>query len=148
MRKIDWEGPLSDEDVVWLHTTGQPGIEERIERHQAQFGADVPEIEVPADELSKSALDPTARSGELVESAGGPKLVDPTKADAPDDEDDSDDYDTWNKADLESEVEARNGLDNRKTDVEVVGTGKDGAVLKADMIKGLRLWDLENPGVL
>lgn len=148
MRSINWDGPLSEEDVVWLHTTGQPGMEERIARHQAQFDAEVPEVEVPSDELSKSALDPTARSGELVESAGGPKLVDPTQADPVTDEDEEDDYDTWTKPDLEAEVSARNGLDNRKTDVTVVGTGKDGAVLKADMVKGLRLWDQENVGVL
>jgi hypothetical protein len=146
MRKIDWEAPLSEDDLAWLRQAGFMS-EEQIAIHQSQFGEEVAEPEVPADEVTKSALDPTARMGEPVPPGNGAAvLVDPTKADPQDIEDD-DDYDTWKVSDLEDEVAARDGLPD-SGDVEIVGTGQNGKVLKADLIKGLRLWDTENPGAL
>jgi hypothetical protein len=138
MRKIDWEKPLSEEDVRFLVQAGIPGMEDRIRSNQARFGAEEYAPEVPEDTLTKSALDPTARTGEPIV---------PVDAGAPEDEPVEDDYDTWSKADLETEVTARNDLADT-SDVEVTGTGKDGAVLKADLVKGLRLWDQENPTAL
>lgn len=145
MRKINWEDKLSDEDIAWLRTTGAPGMEERIVRHQEQFEAEVPEVEIPEDKVTRSALDPTAGADSLANQQNGPLLVDPTKESSSADKED--DYDTWTKAELEEEVTARNSLSDT-SDVEVVGTGKNGAVLVADLIKGLRLWDQENPGAL
>lgn len=143
MRKIDWEAALSKDDIVWLRQTGIPGIEERIERHQAQFDAEVPDSEVLDDVTTKSADDPTVRAGEtVVEGGGGPQMVDPTGGGAVEADDD---YPKWTVAELAGEVTARNDLPNT-TPVEVVGTGKDGAVTKADLVKGLRLWDQMNPG--
>lgn len=149
MRKIDWDNELSEEDIAFLRQTGIVGIEDRISKHQEQFGGVVPEDQSGDDGVTRSALDPQAGADSLVPPSEGqtvPTKVDPTKADPPGD-DEPDDYDTWSKDDLEAEVIARNAMENT-TDVEVVATGKNGAVLKADMIKGLRLWDSENPGAL
>lgn len=151
-RNIDWTGPLSEDDVLWLRNSGQPGMEERIATHQAQYDAEVPEAETGDDLLTASVLDPTARASVPVENpaASGATLVDPTKAD-PQDADLTDDYDDWTVAELESEVSDRNEIAGDREDVsEVVveGTGKNGAVRKPDLIKGLRLWDQEHPGVL
>lgn len=40
MRKIDWTGPLSDEDKLWLSTTGILGIEDRIKANEREFNED------------------------------------------------------------------------------------------------------------
>lgn len=146
MRQINWDKPLSEEDVVWLRQSGQPDVEDRIQRHQEKFDADVPEAEVPAeDSVTNSALDPQARIGEPAATGDGARLVDPTEGDAPSDEDD--DYDQWSKADLEAEVAARNTLPDT-SEVVIEGTGSNGNITKPDLIKGLRLWDQENPGAL
>jgi hypothetical protein len=152
MRKMDWEKPLSDEDIAFLRQSGIPDTEGIIARHQAKFDVTVPEEEVPEDTGTKSALDPSATAlGDPIEGIGqgSPQLIDPTKPvdEMADDEDEGDDYDQWNKVDLENEVEARNALENSGP-VEVIGTGKDGNVLKPDLVKGLRLWDQENPRAL
>ena len=149
MRKIDWTKALSDKDIAWLRQAGFMR-EEQITAHQAQFDAEVPEDEVPGDELTKSAMDPQARVAQPVEGtgAGSPVLVVPEDADAPeDDSEEADDYDRWKVAELENEVKARDDLPDT-TNVSVEGTGADGKVLKADLIKGLRLWDQENPDAL
>jgi hypothetical protein len=57
-----------------------------------------------------------------------------------------DDYEEWKVPELTAEVENRNKVEGA-THVEIVGTGKDGKITKPDLIKGLRLWDLENPDV-
>lgn len=152
-RQIDWDAPLSEDDVLWLRNSGQPGMEERIATHQAQYDAEVPEAETGDDLLTASVLDPTARASVPVENPGAsaPTLVDPTQADPQGDAELADDYDEWTVADLETEVADRNEIAGDREDVsEVVveGTGKNGAVRKADLIKGLRLWDQEHPGVL
>lgn len=140
MRKINWDEKLSDDDIVWLRNAGFMS-EEQIATHQAQFDADVPDPEIPEDEATRSAL-----SGESAvtpaETGDGPLLVDPTQADPQAGE--QDDYDQWSVSELKAEVDARNGIPDT-SDVEVEGTGKSGAVTKADLIKGLRLWDAENP---
>lgn len=148
-RQIDWSAPLSEEDILWLRNSGQPGMEERIQTHQAQYDAEVPEPETGDDVLTASLLDPSARASVPVQNDGAsaPKLVDPTQADPQDQEPEPDDYESWNVAELEDEVSARNALADT-SDVTVEGTGKGGKVLKTDLVKGLRLWDQENPDAL
>lgn len=143
MKKIDWDKPLSEEDIAWLHTTGILGIEDRILQHQAKFNKDVEPVEIPPDPATRSAQDPSATRGEPVP-GGVVTLVDPTAGAAVEPDDD---YDTWSRADLDSEVDARNKLEGT-SEVEVIGTGSNGGVTKADMVKGLRLWDQENPDAL
>lgn len=153
MRKIDWEKALSDEDIAWLRQAGFMS-EEKIAAHQEQFGGDVPEVETGGDPLTKDALDPETRMAERVEGTGtgSPELVDPTATDSEDsDTPEEDDYDSWKVNELEAEVAARNDLAEKRDEVSPVvveGTGKDGAVRKADLVKGLRLWDQENPDAL
>lgn len=151
MRKMNMEGPLSEEDIAWLRQAGSVMTEEQIARHQAQFEAKVPDAEVPGDEVTRSALDPSARTAEYVPGEGAPTQIDPTQADSSDDAEiediDGDDYETWKVAELETEVTNRNLMDDT-TRVEVIGTGKNGAVTKTDLVKGLRLWDVDNPGAL
>lgn len=155
MRKLDFSKPFSEADIAWLRQAGSVLTEEQIALHQEGFGEDVPELEDVEDQVTRSALDPTARRVDRVESDGAAQLIDPTKADPQGDDESSeepDDYDTWNKTELENEVTARNviagGSDGKVTSVEVVGTGANGSVKKEDLIKGLRLWDQENPGAL
>lgn len=147
-RKIDWESALTEDDILWLRNSGQPGIEERIRMHQEQYGGEVPDPETGDDLLTASALDASARASVPVEDEGssGPRRVDPTEAD-PQTEDTEDDYDSWKVSELEDEVAARNEMEGT-SQVTVEGTGKDGAVRKADLVKGLRVWDQENPGAL
>jgi hypothetical protein len=148
MRKIDWDKKLSDEDVSWLRQAGFMS-EDRIANHQAQFNAEVPEVEVPEDEATRSALDAEARLAARVEGtgAGSPVLVDPTAAEIEDEDSGLDDYDRWKKPELEAEVKARNEMPDT-SEVTVIGTGRDGAILKEDLVKGLRLWDIDNPDAL
>ena len=145
MRKIDWEAPLSEEDVAWIR---QAGIrtEDQIAAHQAQFGEDVPELEEVEDGVTNSALDPAARVGIPAATGDGPVELVLTE-----ESDEDDDYDQWKLPELRSEVADRNELAADRegvTPVTVEGTGKEGAVTKPDLIKGLRLWDQENPGVI
>lgn len=151
MRKIDWEKALSAEDIAFLRQAGIPGMMERVEAHQAQFDAKVPEVETLDDPATRSALDAQGRVADPVEGVGVVTLIDPLDSgDAPDDDEDDEDlpdYDKWPVKELTDEVDARNAMENT-TNVEVVGTGKDGAVRKPDLVKGLRLWDQENPDAL
>jgi hypothetical protein len=140
MRKINWDDKLTDEDIVWLRNAGHMS-EEQIATHQAQFDADVPDLEAPEDEATRSALS-AAPAVTSSKTGDGPLLVDPRAEDPQDGE--PDDYDQWSVAELKAEVDARNGLADT-SDVEVEGTGKSGAITKSDLIKGLRLWDAENP---
>jgi len=142
MRKINWEQKLSDEDIAWLRNAGFMS-EEQLANHQAQFDAEVPDAETPEDTVTRSALDASSSASTPADTGDGPKQVDPTQAD-PQDAGPEDDYDSWSKADLEAEVGNRNAIPDT-SDVEVVGTGANGNVTKADLIKGLRLWDADNP---
>jgi len=144
MRKLDLTNKLSDEDITWLRAAGH-WSEEQIATHQAQFDAEVPDPETPDDPATRSALDASSSAATPADTGDGPRRVDPTEAD-PQGAGAEDDYETWTKADLENEVSARNA-DPDTTDVEVVGTGSNGNVTKADLIKGLRLWDQDNPEV-
>lgn len=157
MRKIDWEKPLSDEDIAWLRQSGMFNIEERIQRHQESFGKDVESEDVQSDPATRSALDPLARVADLVDSHGGPinTTPEPGSVQAGDavleSEDESDDYANWKVSELTSEIDARNDLATKRddvTEVKIEATGKDDKVLKADLVKGLRLWDQENPDAL
>lgn len=144
MRKINWDEKLTDEDIAWLRASGVRS-EEQIAAHQAQFDADVPEEDIPGDEATQSALDPNSRANTPAETGDGPQKVDPTQADPQDVE--PDDYDSWTTKELNDEIEARNGLADTSM-VEVVGTGKNGAITNADRVKALRLWDTDNPDAL
>lgn len=155
MRKIDWESSLSDEDIAWLRQAGY--TEEFISRHQEQFGGDVPEIEQDEDTVTQSALDPQARMrGEPVPVDSAPVNLSPEPGsrqagDALIEESETDDYDQWKVNELNDEVQARNDIAAERegvTEVTVEGTGKDGAVRKPDLVKALRVWDQQNPGVL
>lgn len=141
MRKLNFEEKFSDEDIAWLRAAGH-WSEEQIAAHQEQFDADVPDAETPDDPATRSALDATSRASTPAETGDGPVLVDPTQADPRDGE--TDDYDSWSVAELKTEVDNRNAIEGT-SDVQVEGTGKNGAVTKADLVKGLRLWDAENP---
>lgn len=147
MRKIDWDKKLSQDDIAWLRQAGFMS-EERIAAHQSQFDAEVPDPDVPDDEATRSALDAQARLANPVEGTGNgsPVLVDPTAGDASTSET-GDDYDQWKVAELDAEVQARNEM-TETSQVEVTGTGQNGNITKQDLIKGLRLWDRENPDAL
>lgn len=147
MRKLNYDKPFSDEDIAWLRQAGSVMSEEQIQRHQAQYDAQVPEDEIPEDEATRSALDPQANAATPTGQQNGPLLIDPTQADPPPVDDEGDDYDSWKIPELEAEVKARNELENT-TQVEITGTGSQGKVTKADLVKGLRLWDAENPEAL
>lgn len=144
MRKINWDEKLSDDDIAWLRQAGFK-TEEQLAAHQAQFDAEIPEPEIPEDTLTASALDPNARASTPLETGDGPQLVDPRQEDPPPDNDD--DYESWSMTELSAEVTARNKLPDT-SQVEVTGTGTNGARTKADLVKGLRLWDRENPEAL
>lgn len=153
MRKIDWEKPLSEQDIAWLRQTGIPGIEERIERHQNETGGEVPEVNQTEDTGTRSAFDPTSTRTQVVsDGASAPINVTPSPEDVrTDTEDEGDDYESWKVAELKEEVAARNKLSDEREDVtpiSIEGTGKEGAITKQDVIKALRVWDDENPGVL
>jgi hypothetical protein len=145
MRKIDWDKELSEEDVAFLRQMGVQGMEERIATHQAKFDAEVPDEEVPEDTGTKSALDPQARLGELVDTPGAPQLIDPTKQGET--EEDDLEYDKWTRKELDDEVDARNDMEGYGP-VNITGTGAGDNVTKADIVKGLRLWDAEYPDAL
>jgi|SRR6185295_11768128 len=152
MRKIDWSKALTETDVAWLRQAGFMS-EERIAAHQAEFGSEMPEDETVEDVLTKDALDSSARMADRVEGtgAGSPELVTPTEETPDEGEEEPDDYESWKVADLEAEVVARNDLADKRgtvSSVVVNGSGKDGKVLKADLIAGLRVWDRENPDAL
>lgn len=147
MRQINWDEPLSDEDVAFLRQMGVVGMEERIQGHQAKHGVDVPEEEIRPDGVTVSALDPEARASTPVETGDGPKLVDPTQQDPSPDVETVDDYDSWKIGELEADVKARNEMDGYD-EVAVTGTGANGKVLKSDLIAGLRDWDRKYPDAL
>jgi hypothetical protein len=144
MRRIDWESPLSDEDVAWLRQAGFMS-EEQIQKHQEQFGENVAEPEVEEDTSTQSALDPLGKTRGVPVEGGDPPIDVTPDPEAGDDEAD-DDYDQWKVRELQDEVVARNEMaatEENVTSVEVEGTGK-----KTDLINALRKWDDENPGVL
>lgn len=133
MRKIDWSGPLSPEDVAFLVQAGIPGMEERVKAHQALHGGE--SFDAAAPDTATQFVGPRG----LVDAdilGGGDIEEEEAEPD--------DDYDDWTKLDLDNEVTARNAIEGT-TPVEVVGTGKDGNVLKPDLIKALRVWDQMNP---
>jgi hypothetical protein len=144
MRKIDWEAPLSDEDIAWIR---QAGIrtDAQIEAHQAQFGEDVPDLSSPDDSSTQSALDPQGKA----------RGVPVDQGDIPVDEGDTpgrhqadeiaDDYDSWKVAELREEVTNRNRLSEEREDVTSVNPEGN---TKPELIKALRIWDDENPGVI
>lgn len=164
MRKMDHTKRYSADDLAWLRMAGSPYFNSLIEANAREFkydpntGVDIPEdtttqgtvgdeavVQPPAPVVQPPApVDPATTAA---------RRVDPTEggSEGVSGEDADDDYDQWKVAELENEVKARDKLSEDRegvTPVTVVGTGKDGNVTKADLIKGLRLWDAENPDVL
>lgn len=87
MRKIDWDQPLSADDIAWLRQAGIQGIEDRIADNAAQFtGEDDDE-----DETTLLVLDPKTPETGADEDA----------------DDEGDDYDEWTAADLRDECQKR-----------------------------------------
>lgn len=150
MRKIDHGKLYSEKDVWFIRQAGFPNGEDMIRMNAEEFGGTVTEPETPSDQLTKPVLGTEAGvviTPEGVDSAtSAARLVVPVEP-QPDVELPPDDYEQWKVDELDEEVTARNNLENT-TNVEVVGSGKDGKVLKADLVKGLRLWDQENPKAL
>lgn len=144
MRQIDWNAPLSGEDIAFLRQMGVIGMEDRIRWHQERHGADVPEEQILPDGATASVLDPEARASTPVDEGDGPKRIDPTQADPVDL---ADDYDKWKIPELEADVKARNEMEGYD-EVEVTGTGANGKVTKPDYITGLRAWDAKYPDAL
>lgn len=137
MRKINWDGPLSREDLAFLSQAGIPGMDEKVRMHQAQFeGAE--SFPAPPSDSATQVIGGVVVADPVVEETSD---VEETP-DAPDD-----DYDDWTKGDLETEIHARNQIEGAEN-VEVIGTGANGNVKREDMIKALRVWDQTNPGAL
>lgn len=119
-----WDGPMSEDDKTWLRTWDQHAL---IQANEEEFLGEVhEEIVDRPDPTVKSALDPTADQRAVTE-----VLPD-------EDEDDEDDYDDWKVSELQAEVDKRNAAGS---EIEVSGTGRDGKVLKADLIAALRADD-------
>jgi hypothetical protein len=144
MRKIDWNEALSPDDVAWLRQAGFMS-EEQIERHQSQHKAEVPEVEIPEDTVTRDGLS-ADRVRERVVTGDGPLEVDPTGGSGDEDEID-DDYDSWKVGELEAEVTARDGMPDTSR-IVIEATGANGKVLKPDLIAALRVWDKKNPDAL
>jgi hypothetical protein len=151
MRKLDHDKAYSEDDIWFIRQAGWPNSEELIARNAEQFGIEVPEVE--GHDPAIPVVGSEAAAGTFIPpdpATSAVRLIDPMDPDGTKSEgeevadDDGDDYDTWTKPDLEGEVSARNDLADT-SDVVVVGTGRDGNVVKADLIKGLRLWDIDNP---
>jgi len=111
MRQIDWDSKLSEEDVAWLRQSGMRfgpsgrDIEDEIRDNLGRSYAE-PE-DGPEDPATKSALDPAATAGVPFASLSEEEQRARLNAGAVVD-DEGDDYDTWTKADLTAEIEARN----------------------------------------
>lgn len=122
---------LTDDQKAWLRSWGQYDL---IRANEEEYsGGAQEEIPTGDDPYTKSALDPDADQRSV--------MPDPTS----DEDEEADDYDEWTKAELEAEVAKRNeDPENADSQVVVTGTGKGGAILKEDLIKGLRVWDQEN----
>lgn len=130
-----YERAMTDDEKAWLRTWGQHDL---IRANEEEFSGGAKE-EVPSgdDPTTKSVLNPNADQRVVTE-----VLPDPEEPEA---EEELDDYDEWTKAELEAEVAKRNAdPENADHQVEVTGTGRNGSVLKEDLIKGLRVWDQES----
>lgn len=155
MRKIDHTARYSAEDIAFLRTNYPPYVEDMIVQNGKTHGYDPDVPEVPEDDVTRVAIGAEANDGvttPVVDPAtSAPRLVDPLGASDDGAGEDvggaDDDYDRWKVSELEADVKARNEMPET-TNVEVVGTGANGKVLKEDLIKSLRLWDAQNPGAL
>jgi hypothetical protein len=149
MRKLNDDKAYTEDDIAWIRQAGIPFGEERIAQNAERFKTEVPPAEPDGDGPGARPAVGQEAAGTALEfdpGSGAPRLVSPV-VESDSDEAVLDDYDTWKVPELESEVKARNEMPDT-TEVEVVGTGKDGKVVKPDLIKGLRLWDAENPDAL
>jgi hypothetical protein len=151
MRKLNHEKAYSADDIAWIRQAGFANGEDMIRYNSEQFGTKVEDPEIEPDMTLRTVIGAEARRPEDVTpvdpDTSAPREVDPAEPTGDSEPVADDDYDSWKRAELESEVVARNEMPDT-TEVSVVGTGKDGNVLVSDLIKGLRLWDQENPGAL
>lgn len=122
MRRIDWDAPLSEEDLAWLAQAGIPGTAERIERNQRQFEVEEDEID---DDEDDEVIDEDADTDESEDDA------EPVTEDGTNEEDD---YETWTRADLITEASTRTPA------VDVKPNAK-----KMDVVRSLRTWDAAHP---
>lgn len=145
MRKLDFEKKLSEEDIAWIRQAGWPNGEDLIIENAERFGTKIPEPETD-ETVTRSAVGVEAvGTAPVIDPAtGAVRRIEPTEQGGTEPQDD---YDKWPVKELEDEVSAREAMPDT-TAVTVTGTGKDGKVLKADLVKGLRLWDQENPEAL
>jgi hypothetical protein len=145
MRQIDWDAELSADDKAWVRQAGLLRAEERIAENEARFGAgrSIDDVKVPPDP-SRSAMDPTATAsdGPVPTANATPENPADEGADDEDAKDDGDDYDRWTVEELNDEMNDRNTDPERTKDaIAVTGTGRNGKVLKADVIAALRADD-------
>lgn len=147
MRKLNDDKAYTEDDILWIRNSGIPFGEERIAQNAERFKLDVPPVEVPEPDANLREVvgaDAAGEVGEIDPGSGAPRRVDPVQDPTVEV---IDDYDQWSKKELEDEVTARNEMPDTGT-VVVEGTGKNGNVLAADLVTGLRLWDRENPEAL
>lgn len=156
MRKMDHTKAYSPEDIAFLRQMGVPYAEDWIRQNAETHGYDPDQPNTPDDTLTKPVIGPEGAVGNgapvIDPATGAPRLVDPTNPEATIGSAESesnmdDDYDRWKMPELQADVAARNEMPDT-TQVEVIGTGQNGTVLKADLIAGLRKWDRENPDAL
>lgn len=119
-KKLDYDN-LSDEDKDWLRARGWGN----------RIPGEAPDASAPGVELSSTAsaeevLAKTPNTGTATRPATE-VVVEYTK----------EDYESWSVADLEDEVKDRNKT--REDDAQIVpeGSGKDGNVVKADLVAAL-----------
>lgn len=145
MRKLNFEDKLSEEDIAWIRQAGWPNGEDLIIENAERFGTKIPEPETGENPLrGVVGEEAVGNPPQPIDPASGAvRLVDPTAQQ----ELIEDDYDQWKLPELEAEVKARNEMPDT-TDVTIQATGSGGKILKADIVKGLRLWDQENPDAL
>lgn len=146
MRNIDWSKKISPEDIAWLRQSGIPYVgpmrtEDAIQDNAKRFKFTAPEEEIQADTVTRSVLDPSGRASEGVVATS--ETIDRSPAESGNGESEGDEYDQMSVTDLVSVVRDRNqkAETNGTPHVEVVGTGTEGKVRKADLVKGLRLHD-------
>lgn len=127
-KKLDYDN-LTDADKDWLRARGWgnriPG-EEKSDPHASAVVLD-------ADESAESILSKTPNVGTATYPADHGVPVNPVNPEGYTEED----YTAWKVTDLEAEVTDRNKEREDDALIQVEGTGKDGKVLKTDLVSAL-----------